>query len=65
MIILHKRVGDAEICEFFLIVGLHEESTGVAENPRAQFPNARNGEVIFLQGIHAFVGMLDRQNSNP
>jgi hypothetical protein len=64
MIILHKGIGDAEIGEFFLIVGLHEESTGVAENSWAQFPNARNGEFIFLQGIHAFAGMLNRQNLN-
>jgi hypothetical protein len=53
MIVLDERIGDAEIREFLLMVGFQEESTSVAENFRAQFPNARNREFIFLQGLRA------------
>ena len=56
MIILHEGIGDAELGEFFLIVGFHEESARVAKNLLVQFANARNRELIFLQRIHAFIG---------
>jgi hypothetical protein len=42
MIILRERIGNAELGEFLLIVGFHEESARVAKNLRAQLPDARN-----------------------
>lgn len=65
MIVLDERIGDAELGEFLLIVGFHEEPAGITKNLRAQFPNARNRELIFLQRIHAFMGILDRQSTKP
>ena len=58
MIILRERIGNAELGEVLLIVGLHEEPARVAKNLRAQLPDARNGEFIFLQRVHAFMGIL-------
>jgi hypothetical protein len=41
MVVLHKKIADAKLTEFGVVVGFHERTTRVAKDFRAQFPDAR------------------------
>ena len=53
MIVLRERIGDAEIREFLLMIGLQKKAARIVKNLGAQFPNARDREFIFLQRLRA------------
>src|SRR4029077_16197825 len=64
LIILDEIVCDAEFSELCLVVGLQEETAGIAENLGAQFEDAREGCFLSLhenQGLSRFV----RSNCAP
>jgi hypothetical protein len=39
MVVLYKRIGDAKLTEFCAVVSFHKETTRVAKDFWAQFPN--------------------------